>query len=642
MSGLAGIFKFDPRDSITRPELMRLAKGIDRIGPDGGAEYLRQNLGMAYRAFHTTTESHSEIQPVVRDGFILTWDGRLDNREEIRARIRRQFDGTPTDAELVLGAYQELGTSSLRELIGDWALALWDPAERRLVLARDYIGVRRLFFRVDENGIAWCTAVEPLVQTASRKLHLDLDFLAGCLYPRPPVETTPYREIRSVVPAGFVTVRYGGQLTSEQYWWLNPQAQIRYSNDCEYEEHFVNEFRTAVSRRLRSDRTMLAELSGGVDSSSVVCMADAIRRGEPGTAIETLSYYDSDAPGGDERPYFTRVEQQRGHTGHHISVSEFNQVTAPQALSPLPNEYFTGSPGYSAKSLSWDTLIDAIQRQSGARVILSGIGGDEFLGGVQYEAPELADHLLKGALLPFLKSTLQWGLARKKTVFALIAESFNLIRASYSPLRLLAPPGSPFPWARLKPPTCHVAFPDFARWRQLSPALLCMESTRYSLAQQLTGADPPLVGCSELRYPFLDRSLYVFLASIPRTQILRANGRRHLQRRALRDIVPDEVLSRKTKSFGFRSALAVLSSQPEVTANLFGADWLSDNVVVDAATLRESLAHLEHDGATAGRALITALEIEQWLCSQVRLGIFDWTPPSAVCRVQSDSVSELS
>jgi hypothetical protein len=110
----------------------------------------------------------------------------------------------------------------------------------------------------------------------------------------------------------------------------------------------------------------------------------------------------------------------------------------------------------------------------------------------------------------------------------------------------------------------------------------------------------------------------------------------------LRDIVPDEVLSRKTKSFGFRSALAVLSSQPEVTANLFGADWLSDNVVVDAATLRESLAQLEHDGATAGRALITALEIEQWLCSQVRLGIFDWTPPSAVRRVQGDSVSELS
>ncbi len=211
MSALAGIFKFDPRDRVQGNELAELSRGVDRLGPDGGRDHVGGSVGMAYRAFHTTPESRLENQPLVRRDCVLTWDGRLDNRHEVRSELRAGFDENPTDADLVLAAYLEWGTGCFKELIGDWALALWDQARQRLILARDSMGVRRLFYRLERDNVAWCTAIEPLVLTSSRKLHLDLDYLAGCIYPRPPLELTACVEIRSVVPASFLTFQLGGR-----------------------------------------------------------------------------------------------------------------------------------------------------------------------------------------------------------------------------------------------------------------------------------------------------------------------------------------------------------------------------------------------------------------------------------------------
>ena len=627
MSALAGIFKFDPRDHMGRNELTKLACEINRIGPDGGRELLDQGLGMAYRAFHTTGESHLESQPLVRRGCILTWDGRLDNREEIRSRVDQEF-GETTDIDLVFAAYEKWGTSGFAELVGDWAIALWDQPRQRLMLARDAMGVRRLFYRLDPDGVAWCTTIEPLVLTSPGKMHLDLDYLAGCLYPRPPVETTPYREIRSVVPGSFLTFKFGGDQSTRQYWSLNPHARIRCARDSEYDDHFRSLFRDAVRHRLRADRTVLAELSGGIDSSAIVCMADEIRNRESGPSVETLSYFDIDEPSGDERPYFTLIEQRRGRIGHHISLSDFNREFGAEVWMPLPDGSFSAVPGYSARSLRWASAIDEIQSRIGARVILSGVGGDEMLGGVQYEAPELADYLLAGKLISFLRATLRWGVDRKKTVFRLLAETLDLVLASRCPESLLADTSEPFSWAVLRPQQRHAAFDSFSRWKELSPVLLSIEFVRYVLAQQLTCMDPPLVGCQERRYPFLDRALFVFLASIPRTQLLQAGHRRHLMRRALQGLVPDEVLFRKTKWFGFRSPVADLNRDQRTLDALFENRWLTDGLVVDASMLQKHLVAVQHGSLGEAMALRSAIGIEHWLRTQIRYGTLEFKSSS--------------
>ncbi|MGA2539428.1 MAG: asparagine synthase-related protein, partial [Terracidiphilus sp.] len=303
-----------------------------------------------------------------------------------------------------------------------------------------------------------------------------------------------------------------------------------------------------------------------------------------------------------------------------ISISEFARKTAEEALEPLPDDCFAASPGYCARSLHWASTLRALQNAVGARIILSGLGGDEVLGGIQYEAPELADHLLAFRFISFLQSAIQWSMTRKKNVYRLLMNAIMLVRASRHPELLFAPSDELLLWACLKPPTNHTALKSFARWRQLSPVQLCMESIRYCLAQQLTCTDLPLVGCAEQRYPYLDRSLFVFLASIPRTQVLAVGRRRHLMRRALRGIVPNEVLFRKTKWFTSRHISALLRDQKGAIDNLFKDYWLSDRITVDAASVRQQLEAIQHGRLREGMQLYSAIAIEEWLRWQRRQG----------------------
>src|SRR5882762_1037397 len=138
----------------------------------------------------------------------------------------------------------------------------------------------------------------------------------------PAVHLTPYVGIHAVPPSSSVLLR-PGKHTVRKYCDFDPSKRIRYSTDAEYEEHFRTVFAEAVQRRLRSDSPILAELSGGMDSSSIVCVADTIiARGAAETPrLDTLSYYNDSEPNWNERPYFTKVEEKRGRTGTHIDVS---------------------------------------------------------------------------------------------------------------------------------------------------------------------------------------------------------------------------------------------------------------------------------------------------------------------------------
>jgi len=619
MSALAGIFKFDPRDRVSRTELIALSQGIDRIGPDGGGEYLGRNLGMAYRAFHTTPNSHFESQPLSRNGCILTWDGRLDNREEICAAVSRKFQDTGTDLELVCAAYTEWGVHCFARLLGDWSLALWDEAKRTLLLSRDCFGTRTLYYKVEEDGVKWCSVLEPLAVNTPRPMTADLRYLQGCISPYPPLGTSPFREISAVLPAHFVAFHLGGKADTTRYWALDPTAKIRYRTDTEYEEHFRFLFRQSVYRRVRTDRPVLAELSGGLDSSSIVCMADLICAQEGGSVLATISYYNPDEPGGDERPYISVIEEHRGIAGHHISVSDFNRQTQCEAFLPLPEEYFAARPGHFQKSLRWAALLSAVQNESGSRVILSGLGGDEFLGGVQFEALELAEHLFAARILTLLRSLFQWSLARRKTLLALAKDTWRLCRARSS-LESFTKHSAQLDWFLQIAGPPDFTLQNFSSWQTTSPAHLCAESTRYSLASMLSCIDPPLIGIAEKRYPYLDRQLYEFMASIPRTQTIRPRERRSLMRRSLRGIVPDLVLYRKTKWFGYRSTLSLLQEQNALIEQMFEEPWLSDGVLFDVSLLHERILALQHGLVVEGLPLTTAIAIEQWLRRQTKCG----------------------
>lgn len=585
---------------------------LSPYGPDGGNSYSSGGVKIFYYAVHTTKESRTETQPHVSpSGTVITWDGRLDNRIELIGSLNCTPSIDCTDVSIVAAAYERWGIDCFAKLIGDWALSIWSPNDHSLVLAKDPIGTRHLFYLAEKDRVTWSTILDPLVLFAGNSFRLDDEYLAGWLSHFPATHLTPYVGIHAVPPSSFVVIKEG-KCSKGTYWDFDPNKKIRYRSDAEYEEHFRWAFAQSVRKRLRSDSPILAELSGGIDSSSIVCMADEIiGHGEGETPrLDTVSYYDDSEPNWNERPYFTKVEEKRGRSGCHIDVGlreglDFQCETIRFAVRPGSGCRL----GHAARVLA--SYIGANRN----RVILSGIGGDEFMGGVPTPVPELAN-LLTGAHFKKLAHQLKvWALATRKPWFHLL---FEAARPFFPPTLTGAPKfRRPAPWLH----------PDFSRrhrkalsgyergWKMLGPEpyfqenLSTMEALRRQLACLALPSEPPY----ETRYPYLDRDLLEFIFAIPPEQLVRPGHRRSLMRRALAQIVPLAILNRKRKAFVARGPRVDITRQWDIltagSQHLVSASY----GIVDPGTYRQALDRARQGLDVPIVPLLRTLELESWL-----------------------------
>lgn len=382
MSVQFGTWNFEGQP--TAPDYVeKVSATLAPYGPDSNESYSKCGVRILYCAFHTTKESRAETQPhISSSGAVITWDGCLDNRADLISELCDSLTVNSTDVAIVAASYEKWGMNCLRKLIGDWALSIWNPRERSVLLAKDPIGTRHLYYSFDNNKVTWSTILDPLVRFADKTFALNEEYIAGWFSLFPAVHLTPCVGIHSVPPASFVLLR-PGRRTVSKYWDFDPEKQIRYQTDAEYEDHFRTIFAEAVRRKLRSDTPILAELSGGRDSSSIVCVADTIvARGAADTPrLDTISYFDDAEPNWNERPYFTTVEGKRGRTGWHVNlaVQDPEKISALEPQPEPPHGRFVPAPGYDGRTSSEMGICMASQ---GNRVVLSGIGGDEVMGGV--------------------------------------------------------------------------------------------------------------------------------------------------------------------------------------------------------------------------------------------------------------------
>lgn len=583
---------------------------MEAYGPDGSRTYSAGGVDILYGAFHTTKESRAASQPfVTQSGAVLTWDGRLDNRSEFIALMSDRLRTDSPDVSVVASAYERWGTDCLARFVGDWALAIWSPDDSSLILARDFVGTRHLYYTFDDQQISWSTILDPFVLLTQTPYALDEEFLAGWLSSFPAAHLTPYVGIYSVPPCSFVRLKSAGRIVG-RYWDFDRAKKIRYRTDAEYEEHFRVGFGQAVERRLRADGPVLAELSGGMDSSSIVCMADVlIARGTAKTPrLDTLSYHNDSEPNWDERYWFTKVEEKRGRTGCHIDAG------APDYFGP-GDETSAASPGAKVRPTARTRQLEACIRSQGNRVLLSGIGGDEFLGGVPTPGPEIADLLAKARFRELAHRLKVWALQSRTPWFHLLPEAVG----GFLPL----------------PDTCLREYKRSTAW--LAPAFAKRERNAlggYRIRLTILGALPsfqenlhtlealrrqltclpverfPLV---EKRYPCLDRDLLEFLFAIPREQLVRPGERRSLMRRALAGIVPEEVLNRKRKAFVLRTPMAAISEQ--WTALSTGGEGLVMERlgIADTKRLAEAVAKVRSGREVPLVPLMRALALEHWL-----------------------------
>ena len=625
MSVQFGIWNFEGQPPA--PDYIeKVSAALAPYGPDSNESCSKGGVRILYSAFHTTKESRREKQPhISSSGAVITWDGRLDNRAELISELSDSLTNGSTDVAIVAMAFEKWGADCFAKLIGDWALSIWNPGKRSLILAKDPIGTRHLYYSFDDDQVTWSTILDPLVRFAGKTFALNEEYIAGGLSMFPAVHLTPCVGIHSVPPSSSVLLRPGGNTVS-RYWNFDPQKKIRYRTDAEYEEHFRTVFAKAVQRKLRSDRPVLAELSGGRDSSSIVCMADTIvARGEADTPrLDTISYFDDAEPNWNERPYFTKVEEKRGRTGWHVNVGAQGPETIPAPEPPpeSPHGGFVPTPGYDGRTSPQIRMCMASQ---GNRVVLSGIGGDEVMGGVPTPAPELENLLARAQFSALAHQLKVWALEKRKPWFHLFWEAAR----GFFPPALVGVPKymRPAPWLQSSFVKRHWAaltgYPSRTKLIGPLPSFQDNVGTLDALRRQLARTALPFEPPYEKRYPYLDRDLLEFMFAIPREQLVRPTQRRSLMRRALVGIVPDEILNRKTKAFVSRSPMVAISNDwahfAEMTQNMLS----SSLGIVDAERISEALQKVRRGEEVPMVTLRRTLFLEGWLKDLRALGIIN-------------------
>jgi len=566
MSIIFGIVK-PAGQQVAVEELTKLASATHRYAPDGTFVRAFDRVGMGFQPYHTHDCSRIESQPLTDiRGNLFVFDGRLDNRAELHRLLSIDAQGT-ADSSIVAAAFERWGAKCFSRFVGDWAMALWSAREQVTYLARDHAGARSLYFQITDRELRWATYLETFFANGER-YPVDEQFAARLLCSQPFLDRTPYGGILAVPAAHYLAIK-DHMSASRSHWNWIAKDRIRYKTDHEYEEHFVSLFSQSVERRTGPGAPVVAELSGGMDSTAIVCMSDHLRKSEGKAAsdlLDTISYYDPSEPNWNEEPYFTATEMRRGKRGVHIGTSAAARTfTYPE---PSLGITFPLWPGADCGTLKQEFELHQAIGGRGYRSIISGIGGDEVLGGVPTPLPELADLLVTLRLLKLAKQATAWSLAKRVPLLQMFYRTAFFAAALYraTPPRAISTP----PWVNRELAALACAqsggFNHYDRFGA-RPSALSNGQAWWAIQGSLPHLYPGMLTRYEYRYPYLDRDLVDYLYRIPREQLVRPGLRRSLMKRALGSYLPPEVLTRRRKAYVVHGPLAELRAAREPLKN---------------------------------------------------------------------------
>lgn len=610
MGWIAGIQAAAPDSAAV---LEKLARCLAGLGPDGISQASVPGAGMVDAALRVVPGPYAE--PLLRRGpLLLAWDGRLDNRSD----LERSLEAEPgaSDLELLARAYEQWGPDFPAHVVGDFALALWDGRECRLILARDPFGTRPLFYTPLGEGFVWGSTLSALRAAGADLGEIDEEWIAGYFSRSIDPATTPWRKARAVPPGGSV-IAEGGRLQTVHWWRLDEARDVRLASDAEYEERFRELFLAAVRRRLRAAGPVTAELSGGLDSSSIVCVADhVLRAGEAGAPdLLTVSYVYERSTSSDERPFMREVEERTGRRRRHILESEAPRlagISASVTEIPSANQCFRRL--YSA--------VFDFMGENGSRVLLNGIGGDHLLTSqVPYQ---LADLLRAGRLRAFLPALRRWHAEQRRPYLKLLWEgALCPLLPRPARLRLAAPP-IPFPpWLDQGFVRRH----DLAA-RFVAAADLAGDFSRPSKRAQAAAVQSAIRGISwmydgwgypvRIAFPFMDRDLVEFCLGVPSDQFVRPGETRSLHRRALSALLPPRIARRRDKRGPDEAVLRAVAEQWGEILPLLDEPRIAARGWADPVKLRRAVEETRFGKGDNLVALPVTLALEVWLRAQER------------------------
>jgi asparagine synthase (glutamine-hydrolysing) len=613
MNTIFGIWR--PGGCVSEADLRGLAAHTAHFAFDGERLHAGSELGMGMQACHTHIRSRLEKQPGLgQTGNLIVYDGRLDNYHELLEMLDAD-DSDIADPDIILLAYQRLGSDCFAHLIGDWALALWDSKEQALYLARDHAGTRTLHYARNASGtVTWSTYLDSFLDT--RLLDApDETYVAGYLAMLPNYGRTPYRDVRAVLPGHFLRITPNG-LTAKQFWSPMVYERLSYGSEGDYDACFLQLLEQAVARRTGPGYPMVAQMSGGMDSTAIVCVSDKLRRSEGPNPelIDTLSFFNESDSNWNERPYFTLVEKHRGKAGIHMDSSRYG--------STLDKPHGDGAnylyPGTNASSIQWDRDLCELTKSHGYRIIISGIGGDELTGGVPDVRPEVADHIVAGRAIAASHLAVAWCLSAR---ISLTAAAWGTVRffADHCSSIPRDPGLHSTPWFTDKTlQLCDHAGSElplvaFQPFNMYPSAVANCRSWWFTLRTQ-PHLRPSEVYRFEYRYPYFDRDLVDFFLRVPPGELVKPGRRRALMRRALIGIVPHDILERRRKAFLLKTQLGQITLLAPRFEKLINNSVLQELGFIKGGPLKKALDDTVHGMDLRWWPLILrAITVETWL-----------------------------
>ena len=518
------------------------------------------------------------------------WDGRLDNRGDLALRIGA---GAPTtDAGLARSTFERWGVAGLETLVGDWSLVFWDRGTRTLHLARDYMGARPLYFCADASRVSWSSDLGELVVRCGRHDALSAPFAASFMSLRPVPGGTPYEEVHAVPPGACVSISSDGEVRTQHHWTL-AIGDVRYARATQYEEALRALWRDAVGVRLDVAGTVWAELSGGLDSSSVVCMADRlIKTGRVAAhGIRLISHATLHSPDGDERRFIAEVERQVGVESEIVGVEDNQSHSDPERAWVTP---------YALQGVGLETVRRV--RAGGGRVVLSGRLGDAIVGCQPDNSEAVFDDLARGRGLTALRNMRAWSRATRKPFIETAWRLFAGDSSRDSAADLLTP--------RLRKALLDTPRTDDVSGLRRSKRTLARMVLSYSRGGRLE--IPSYPSDVVYTYPFSHRPLVDFVLAIPGEQLSAPGVTRALMRRAFAELLPPRILNRQSK--GYYPPAALRAARRHAASIL---DVRQLEVVqrgwIDPDRLRQSLRSFTEGGGETGGDIHMVLRLERWL-----------------------------
>ena len=613
MCGIVGIYYFDPSRTVQAEEVKAMADRIVHRGPDDEGFFLRRNVGLGMRRL-SIIDLAGGHQPIFTPdgGKVIVFNGEVYNFLDYRPELERRGHrfSTRTDTEVVLHLYDEYGLDFLEHANGMFGLAIWDEPAGRLVIARDRIGIKPLYYYRDAEKLVFASEIKAILALPSVRAELEPDSLGVYLkYGFTPAPYTLFRGISKLPPGHRMRVE-GTTVHIEPYWRLSylPKAT---ASEPELREELFELLKDAVRYQLVSDVPLGAFLSSGIDSSGIVHLMKDL-------GVDRINTYTIGFGKGfaayNEMAAAHRFAEDYGTSHHEILVEPDVADLFPRLIAMLDEPV-------ADSSFLVTYLVSRLARET-VKVILSGVGGDELFGGYRrylnvqlgryargipaWIRQQVLGRLLRA--LPADRNSALFNYVRLARAYVTTADlPLDRQYAAYTSVvsdevrrdllgrdsavedfhqRYFDECDSPEPLDRLMYFDVKTSLPE----------QLLMLTDKMAMAVSLEG-----------RVPYLDHRVVEFAARLPATLKLKGLRLRHLQKEVFRDRFPPYVFEQKKRGFGAPIGTWIRNELKELTFDLLSEPRLREQGLFHYPTVQRMLdAHfrMREDHTDALLALI--------------------------------------